>query len=1109
MNDRKVSVERRFRRSIRVDADQKDAAVGFIWTPTAKRAVNVLAEHVVGLGHSAFTWTGTYGCGKSSLAALIAATLSADEAGRRRLLDGMPSEVAADLRRTFWDRAADWKVMPIVGRRDEAIDVVGKAADDVLGRSPKSLLARLTARAAAGAGTVLIIDEMGKLLEQAAGGNGDAYFFQELAETANRSGGLVVVVGILHQAFDDYSARLARDTRDEWLKIQGRFVDVPLSPTGWEQIELLSKAIVAEGAPDTLRSAAVVADAMLGQRAGISHVTGQLAACSPISPVTAALLGPLSKRRFGQNQRSLFGFLGSAEPSGFQEFLLRPEQELYEPSLLWSYLRTNLEPSILASSDGHRWSVAIDAVERAEAHAADDLALRILKTIALVDMFRERSGMVASEAVLAAALPEVDGDQIAQGLARLTGLSVIVHRKHLGGYSLYAGSDFDIDASMDAARREMGACDFSRLKRSGVLTPVLAKRHYHETGAMRWFNVEVVTMAEAMTMAPPVAAGSAAGCFLLVVNDEGLSKATLKSRLSRIADRLSGSQCILGSTSQSYMLREMTLDLAALERVQSLSPELKGDPVARREVTSRIARLTMDLEERVRDALAFARWTVPLLPDLNLDQPRSRTEADGAAGLARVASMVADALYPLVPRLQNELLNRSRPSSNAIAALRALMTAMVQKPYEESLGFVEYPPEMGLYISLLQRTGLHDPKRDGEPFSGPAGDDPAGLAPAWKAADALLADAGPEGLTLKDLQSAWAGRPYGIKVGLLPLLSLTFLLSRLRRISVYLDGVFCSSINDLLVDRMLQEPGSVRLRRSVVSEAQVALLRSVGTMLVEIDRESGPVGTEPLELARRLVGFIMALPAWVRRTTRLSPSARAVRDLAATAHDPNRFMLDDLPAVLEADPAGPVAALRRGLGELAVSYGDLLGSLSATMLDELRVGSGIGELETLRERARTIVGITGNYRLDAFATRLATFDATQGALEGILSLAANRPPRDWTDREVDAARTELGSLSHEFLRAEGLAHVHGRVSNRTRMAVFISDHDRPSILRSEVSMDSGERARVQLLASKLRAKLGPEVDVRTALAVVAELGASLIEEERGSATSADFLKGAA
>jgi len=65
-------------------------------------------------------------------------------------------------------------------------------------------------------GVVIIIDEMGKFLEASALGSGDdVYFFQELAEAAARTSGRVVVIGILHQSFGQYAARLGIDTRDD------------------------------------------------------------------------------------------------------------------------------------------------------------------------------------------------------------------------------------------------------------------------------------------------------------------------------------------------------------------------------------------------------------------------------------------------------------------------------------------------------------------------------------------------------------------------------------------------------------------------------------------------------------------------------------------------------------------------------------------------------------------------------------------------------------------------------------------------------------------------------------------------------------------------------
>ena len=51
--------------------------------------------------------------------------------------------------------------------------------------------------------------------------------------------------------------------------------------------------------------------------------------CWPLHPVTASLLGPISRKKFSQNERSVFGFLASAEPLGFTDFLnSNPNTEL-------------------------------------------------------------------------------------------------------------------------------------------------------------------------------------------------------------------------------------------------------------------------------------------------------------------------------------------------------------------------------------------------------------------------------------------------------------------------------------------------------------------------------------------------------------------------------------------------------------------------------------------------------------------------------------------------------------------------------------------------------------------------------------------------------------
>ena len=82
--------------------------------------------------------------------------------------------------------------------------------------SPLSSASALLKSAKTGrSGVLLILDELGKLLEHAVADANDIHLLQDLAERSARSEGRLVVIGILHQAFDQYAARASRDAREK------------------------------------------------------------------------------------------------------------------------------------------------------------------------------------------------------------------------------------------------------------------------------------------------------------------------------------------------------------------------------------------------------------------------------------------------------------------------------------------------------------------------------------------------------------------------------------------------------------------------------------------------------------------------------------------------------------------------------------------------------------------------------------------------------------------------------------------------------------------------------------------------------------------------------
>ena len=75
-----VSVARRFQRSVRVDTDlgATGALQCFVCHGSSKIALETMAKLMVETEQRAFTWTGPYGGGKSSLALALSASISSD-----------------------------------------------------------------------------------------------------------------------------------------------------------------------------------------------------------------------------------------------------------------------------------------------------------------------------------------------------------------------------------------------------------------------------------------------------------------------------------------------------------------------------------------------------------------------------------------------------------------------------------------------------------------------------------------------------------------------------------------------------------------------------------------------------------------------------------------------------------------------------------------------------------------------------------------------------------------------------------------------------------------------------------------------------------------------
>jgi hypothetical protein len=1087
-----VSIDRRFARSARIDADLNGTPplVGYVLQASVAKALATLSQSQIDSQQGAFTWTGPYGGGKSSAALLVANLIAGAPENRKIARKIAGKAMTAAYRDAFPEDHGPWFVVAVTGSRTRLRDAIADAAAlsfhwdaerrAAAGTSDDMLISLIKRSGEAdGTGTLLILDELGKLLEHEALEGGDVHLLQDLAEHASRSNGRLVVIGILHQSFEQYAARAARDARQEWAKVQGRFHDIAFLSGADETVALLGRAISCSACPDDAanRASAVAHAVALRRPTETDILTEALAATWPLNPVTALLLGPVSRARFAQNERSVFGFLSSAEPAGFQEFLQATDvgAGTYDPARLWDYLGSNFGMALASGNDGNRFSLAFEAIERAAAKGTD-VHVALTKSAAVIEFFRNGSGLALADDILAQAAPDVPEEQRRAAISDLLDWAVLIRQPRLGGYALFAGSDFDLE---DAISRSVAPVDTAQL--DGLPQRVgfgfaTAKRHYFLTGALRTFEIALILGSSddtpesiAATLLTRPERGS--GVLALILGDGKIGNSDFRALCKATAKILkkSGRIMAVGSAAESFALRSSAAELIAVERVYRDHPQLEGDRIARREIAARQSHCTDVLHRTLEAALECARWWLAPLPGKAMREP-----------LAMIASALADVGFPDAPILKSELLQRNKPSSNAMAALRELCHAMVTHGAERDLGMIGYPAELGLYLTVLKPFGLHTEVTAGEFGFAEPDDSTQGLSlrPAWQ----VICNAGER--TLDQVYAEWAKPPYGMKAGVMPVLALAYMLAKRETIAVYINGVYQTVIDDVVVDKLMQRPGDFRLRKIDRSVRETAFLSGLALLFGITEEASLPV-------AQALFQRFEALPTYAARTNRISEDARVIRRIVLKASDPEALLFDDLPAML-GDTLAPEPVFE-ALLECEAAYPALLLEMRRALARALGVDPV--SFEGIAERAAATKNLTNDFNFDAFADRAASLEKDEGEIEGLLSILLHKPANGWSDRDCEQALTEIARYGRRFRELEVLAVVRDRRSNTEALALVVGlDPSTPPLL-SSFSLTEGEKVKAAHMADRVLETLGCDSgDRQLRLAALARAVASLSAE---------------
>ncbi|RWB50722.1 MAG: hypothetical protein EOQ42_26135, partial [Mesorhizobium sp.] len=461
--------------------------------------------------------------------------------------------------------------------------------------------------------------------------------------------------------------------------------------------------------------------------------------------------------QFGQSERSLFGFLLSSEPMALQAFAETTPlgSGWFDVSRFYDYVRSSFGHRLSASNYQNQWLRIVATIDGCV--DASSLELKVLKTVGILNLL-DADDLLPTNRSVVACLSMFGSRKVKEAIESLGRSGLLFERGGTGAYRLWPTSSINLQGAVEAAKRTVGTIEAVGPALGRLLDGemVLARRHYLKTGTMRYFELRYAAAEDvaAATSRPTEADG------LIILSLADQKEQQEHAREAAVAPQVAGEPSILiGLLPPVWQLAAYLRDVVIWQWVESNTPDLANDDFASAEVQRQITRSRQALRGQFEELTKVGTGE-------RVEWIYEGRAFETVGNLPKIVSQLCSDLYPLAPSVTNELVNRNVLSSAAASARMRLIEGMFNSSGKALLGIDERkaPPEKSMYLSVLQRGGLHVAQAGSFVLrTPPASQDPLHLRPSLTEILRLVRKGRGCRVPIADILATLARRPYGVR----------------------------------------------------------------------------------------------------------------------------------------------------------------------------------------------------------------------------------------------------------------------------------------------------------------------------------------------------------
>jgi hypothetical protein len=742
----------------------------------------------------------------------------------------------------------------------------------------------------------LAIDELGKNLEFMAHypEKGDIFILQLLAETAD-----IYLWVCLHQSFEGYASGLNNQQKKEWNKVQGRFEDISFIETTTQMLSLLKRVIIQNS---TLKDYKILNDWAISfikfaKKENIPYLEEmteqEVIALYPFHP-TAAIVLPELCRRFAQNDRTLFSFLGNGDPRALPEFLkkhsiTKDKLPFLGIDYLYDYFFSVSTSAFINRPEAQKWVEIQNIIEQSLTLSHNKQA--ILKTIGILNLISSQFSLPARPEVLQCIIRDILGLENEKTKKILGALkkSIIFYREYAQEYRLWEGSDFDILKAIEDKKSKLAMNKLEEiLQEYSPLNDKIAARHSYQTGTIRKYECKWIDIATVTEGNIPSPSQGYDGLLLYAFGSF--------NQLQNIPETCpDGRPLVILYAAKKNQIKELILEAAAVKIVLNESPELASDGVARKEVRYRIYMAEDNITRYINKIYSPNSEESICYIGSNIKR------IDSYKKFSLLLSSLCDKAYFKCPKINNEMINYNKLSTSAARARRELAEAMVTKENEEQLGLVGFGPEVALYRTLLRSTELHKNINGKWKFVN-ATDSDSKLLSVWSFIDELLqsTENDLDKINISMIIEKIKNPPFGMREGPIPIILCHYLVVNSDEIALYQEEIYKPYFGEAEISLLIKRPELFSLKRFAKNSIRRDVIKTYFEVLnsKEISFNDNLRNTSLLKIISPLLKFVDSLPKYSRQTRRISLPSQKLRSVLLNSREPISLLFEEIPEAI-------------------------------------------------------------------------------------------------------------------------------------------------------------------------------------------------------------------